>query len=72
MPWSRPKPSIRPRCHEARIDVEGKAWRIIYRADADAVVVGDVFEIRAQPAIENVIEISRRKYRDCVTARQEE
>ena len=68
MPWLWPKPSIRPRCHELGIDVKGKAWRIIYRADADAVVVGDVFEIKAQPTIENVIEISGRKCRDCGTA----
>ena len=43
MPWSRPMPSIGPRCHELRIiDVSG-TWRIIYRVDSDAIVIADVF-----------------------------
>lgn len=44
MPHSRPMPSIGARCHELRIVDAGKAWRLVYRLDADAVVVVDVFQ----------------------------
>ena len=45
MPESRPMPSIGPRCHELRIahHEQDKTWRIIYRLDADAIVVVDAF-----------------------------
>jgi phage-related protein len=43
LPHSRPMPSIGPRCHELRIDDEKQTWRIMYRLDADAVVVTEVF-----------------------------
>jgi phage-related protein len=38
-------PSIGPRCHELRIPdhEQGQTWRIIYRLDADAIVVVDAF-----------------------------
>lgn len=44
MPHSRPMPAIAPRCHELRVVDAGKTWRIVYRLDADAVVVADVFQ----------------------------
>jgi phage-related protein len=37
MPHSRPMPAIGARCHELRIIDEDSTWRIIYRADSDAV-----------------------------------
>jgi phage-related protein len=43
MPHSRPMPSIGARCHELRIADRGRTWRIIYRADEDAVVIAEVF-----------------------------
>jgi phage-related protein len=45
MPHSRPMSDIGARCHELRIrDVQqGLTWRIIYRVDVDAIVIGDVF-----------------------------
>lgn len=45
MPESRHMPSIGPRCHELRIahHEQDKTWRIIYRLDADAIVVVDAF-----------------------------
>lgn len=36
-------PSIGPSCHELKINDAGKQWRIIYRIDDDAVVIGEVF-----------------------------
>lgn len=43
LPQSRPMPSIGPRCHELRIRDATKNWWIIYRIDADAIVIVDVF-----------------------------
>jgi len=50
MPHSRPMPEIGRRCHELRI-VDGEhTWRIIYRADPDAIVIAEVFgKKRARP-----------------------
>ena len=50
MPSSRPMPSIGPRCHELRIDepVLGKAWRIVYRVDPEAIVIVDAFAKKSQ------------------------
>lgn len=36
-------PSIGARCHELRIRDEDKNWRIIYRIEADAVLIVEVF-----------------------------
>jgi phage-related protein len=43
LPHSRPTPSIGRRCHELRVTDKGHEWRIVYRADEDAIVIGDVF-----------------------------
>lgn len=43
MPHSRPLPAIGPRCHELRIADEQATWRIVYRVDADAIVIAEVF-----------------------------
>jgi phage-related protein len=48
MPHSRPMPSIGPRCHELRVRDADKKWRIIYRIDADAIVVAGVFAKKTQ------------------------
>lgn len=46
MPHSRPIPAVAPRLHELRLrDPEAQAtWRIIYRADADRVVVVHIYD----------------------------
>lgn len=54
LPDSRPMPVIGARCHELRID-DGQsrvAWRIVYRYDADYVIIADIFakKTRATPA----------------------
>lgn len=43
MPQSRPLPSIGTRCHELRVNDDGKQWRVIYRLDEGFIVVADVF-----------------------------
>ena len=44
MPHSRPMPVIGARCHELRVQDERRIWRVIYRVDRDAIVIGGVFE----------------------------
>jgi phage-related protein len=65
MPHSRPMPSIGPRCHELRVKdaQQHLAWRIIYRIDDDAVVIGDVFMKKSQQTPLQVVEAARRRFR---------
>lgn len=43
MPVSRRMPSVGARCHELRITDEKKEWRILYRVDAEELLIVDVF-----------------------------
>ena len=63
MPHSRPMPSIGPRCYELRIVDEKVDWRIIYRVDADAIVIADVFEKKTRKTPQLVKEACRRRLR---------
>ncbi|MEP7153744.1 MAG: type II toxin-antitoxin system RelE/ParE family toxin [Nitrospira sp.] len=64
LPHSRPMPVIGTGCHELRITDEAGTFRIIYRADADPVVILDVFKKNTQQTPQSVIEICRRRLRD--------
>jgi phage-related protein len=55
MPESRPMPGIGKRCHELRIEDEGKWWRIIYRTDSDAIVIAEVFAKKTNTTPKGVI-----------------
>ncbi len=61
LPLSRPMPSIGPRCHELRVDdAEARVtWRIVYRADDDAVLVAAVFEKKTEKTPKREIDNSR-------------
>lgn len=48
LPHSRPMPSIGAKCHELRIVDDDKIWRIVYRIDADAIVILEVFQKKTQ------------------------
>jgi len=63
MPRSRPMPVIGPRCHELRIQDEKQTWRIIYRVDADAVVIAEVFAKTTQTTPAAMIKNSQRRLR---------
>ena len=43
MPQSRPMFALGPRCHELRINDGSKSWRLVFRVDADAVLILEVF-----------------------------
>jgi phage-related protein len=64
MPQSRPMSSIGPRCHELRInDVSGQ-WRLIYRADPDAIVIAEVFAKKSTKTPKTVLEVCRRRLKE--------
>lgn len=63
MPHSRPMPSIGVRCHELRIQDQSKTWRIIYRVDADAIVIAEVFTKTTQATPKYVLATSQRRLR---------
>ena len=64
MPHSRPMPTIGPRCHELRINDERVTWRIIYRLDADAIVIAEVFSKQTTATPAGVIEAAQRRLRE--------
>lgn len=63
LPWSRPMPSIGPRCHELRITDETTIWRLIYRIDPDAIIILDVFKKKTQQTPKNIIDQCKRRIR---------
>jgi len=62
MPNSRPMPTIGPRCHELRVRDQGHNWRIIYRVDSDAIVIGEVFEKTTRQTPVHVIATCERRF----------
>jgi len=63
MPHSRPMPSIGQRCHELRVVDAGKTWRLVYRIDAEAIVIADVFQKTTTRTPTRVIGDCRRRLR---------
>jgi len=64
LPHSRPMSVIGARCHELRINDESGTFRIIYRADADAVLILDVVKKKTEQTPQSVVETCRRRLRD--------
>jgi phage-related protein len=65
MPISRPMPGIGARCHELRIRDAGQRviWRLIYRIDDDAIIIGEVFAKKTQKTPTSVIDACKRRFR---------
>lgn len=63
MPQSRPMSGIGARCHELRVNDETKTWRLVYRTDADAIVILEVFEKKTNQTPHQVVENCRRRLR---------
>jgi phage-related protein len=63
MPQSRPMPSVGSRCHELRINDQNATWRIVYRIDADAIVILDVFKKSTAKTPARVIDVCKRRQR---------
>ena len=64
MPQSRPMPVVGARCHELRLVDAAVTWRIVYRIDADAIVIGDVFSKKTAATPRSVIEVCKRRFRE--------
>jgi phage-related protein len=64
MPQSRPMPLIAARCHELRVNDEGRTWRLIYRLDADAILILAVFAKKTEKTPDEIIRICRKRLRD--------
>lgn len=61
LPHSRPMSPIGTRCHELRVQDTDSTWRVIYRADPDAVIVAEVFAKKTQKTPTSVIEACRKR-----------
>jgi len=64
MPHSRPMPAIGPRCHELRIQDKQQTWRVLYRIDADAIVLIEVFSKKTGKTPKGVIDLCKRRLKD--------
>jgi phage-related protein len=64
MPHSRPMPSVGPRCHELRVRDEGQNWRIVYRADEDAIIIAEVFAKKTRETTKRVIQTCAARLRE--------
>ena len=64
MPQSRPMPVVGVRCHELRVVDAGVTWRIVYRIDPDAIVIGEVFSKKTTATPRPVIEVCKRRFRE--------
>ena len=64
MPHSRPMPTIGPRCRELRIKDAKTTWRIVYRIDADAIVILEVFAKRSAATPKSIINACKRRLRE--------
>ena len=63
MPHSRPMPVIGMRCHELRIPDEHQTWRLIYRTDADAIVIAEVFSKKTLQTPLSIIRVCQQRYK---------
>jgi phage-related protein len=61
LPESRPLPAIGPRCHELRVVDEASSWRLVYRIDAEAIVIADVFRKTTRSTPTSVIQTCKRR-----------
>jgi phage-related protein len=63
MPFSRPMPNVGARCHELRIKDGNNDWRVIYRIDAEEVILAEVFQKTSRATPRHVIELCQWRLR---------
>jgi phage-related protein len=51
-------------CHELRINDRQKTWRIVYRIDYDAVIIGGVFEKKTEQTPHHIIETGKKRFKE--------
>jgi len=64
MPHSRPMRVMGARCHELRIRDTEIDWRIVYRSDADAIVILEVFSKKTRATPKTVIDACRQRLKE--------
>lgn len=64
LPHSRPLPVLGARCHELRIVDRDNTWRILYRADIDAVVILEVFSKKTRALPNSILEACQQRLED--------
>jgi phage-related protein len=64
MPASRPMPAVGRRCHELRVTDSAGNWRLMYRADADAIVILEVFAKKTRATPKTVIETCQTRLKE--------
>ena len=72
MPQSRPMPSIASGCHELRINDQGLTWRLMYRIDADVILILAVFAKKTEKTPDDIIRTCRNRLRDYEDASRKE
>jgi len=63
LPHSRPMPIIGPRVHELRIIDRNVTWRIIYRMDPDAIIIGEVFRKKSRETPKKIIRTCKDRFK---------
>ena len=61
MPHSRPMPSVGKSCHELRIPDGSIDWRILYRIDADTILLIEIFQKKSRKTPKPVIELCQQR-----------
>ncbi|MBL8224645.1 MAG: type II toxin-antitoxin system RelE/ParE family toxin [Chromatiales bacterium] len=72
MPQSRPMLNVGQRCHELRVRDADRNWRLMYRADPDAIVILDVWQKKTRATPRSVIDNCRRRLREYDHASRQE
>jgi phage-related protein len=63
LPHSRPMPGLGRGCHELHVVDDRATWRIVYRVDADAIVIVEVFSKKTRATPRSVLDACRRRLR---------
>jgi len=64
MPRSRPMPTVGSRCHELRITDQKLSWRIVYRIDADVIVLLEVFSKKTSKTPKRIINLCKKRLKE--------
>ncbi len=56
MPQAEPLPDVSPRCGALRVRDAEHSWRIMYRADADAVLILEIYPKKTRKIPDEIIE----------------
>ena len=68
MPQAEPLPDVGARCGALRVRDAGHNWRIIYRIDADAVLVLDVYPKKTRKIPDDVVARCKQRLKQYDTA----